>query len=116
MEQSIRISSTGKLRSNKHQTKKNTAITISKAYYLNNYSLLLFFNNGEQKIIDFLPVFSKYAQGAFSKYKELNLFKKLIVANGNIYWGKNEDLIFPISFLYNLPHTRKIKEEILYVI
>lgn len=40
MEKSIRISSTGRLRSNKHKTKKEEEITIKKAYYPGDYSIV----------------------------------------------------------------------------
>lgn len=44
-------------------------------------------------------------------------FKKFIVKNGNIYWGKNEDIIFPVHlFLEKKLQEQPISEEILYVL
>lgn len=44
-------------------------------------------------------------------------FKKLIVKNGNIYWGKNEDSIFPEHlFLEKKLQEQSTSEEILYVL
>ncbi|MBS1578840.1 MAG: DUF2442 domain-containing protein [Bacteroidetes bacterium] len=116
MEQNVRISSTSKLRSNKRKIKKEESLNITKAFYLGNYVILLFFNNGNQKTINFLPIFSKYVKGEFIKYAEPKAFKKFIIANGNIFWGRNEDVVFPVSFLYNHTSAKKIKEEILYVL
>ena len=42
-------------------------------------------------------------------------FKKFIVENGNIYWGKNEDVVFPADLLLK-GKEQKIAEEILYII
>lgn len=118
MDKSVHRTSRSKLRSNKSEIKKKKLLnlTITKAFYLGNFSVVLFFNNGIQKIIDFHPIFSKYLHGDYAKYKELKAFKKFIVKNGNIFWGKNEDVIFPVDFLYNHPSSKKTKEEILYVL
>lgn len=104
------------MRSNKPKTKKNEEIKIEQAYYLGGYIILLFFSNGKQKKVDFLPIFSKYVKGDFTKYITPSAFKKFIVANGNIYWGKNEDVIFPVHFLYANKNATVIPEEVLYVI
>ena len=89
---------------------------IERAYYLCEYCILVFFSNGKQKIINFQPLLLKYAKGHYSKYLKQTLFTKFQVANGNISWGKNEDIIFPVSFLYNNRNAKIQKEEILYVI
>ena len=104
------------MRNNKRKTQTEEKITIENAYYLGAFTILLFFSNGKQKKINFLPIFSKYAEGDFSKYVLPSVFKKFIVANGNIYWGKNEDIIFPVHFLYSNKNATVVSEEILYVI
>ena len=116
MEQSLRISSKSRLRNNRNQNKKEKEISIQKALYINGYDILLHFSNGTQKIINFLLLFSEYAKGDFEKYLKPSLFKKYIVDNGNIYWGSDEDIIFPASLLFNYPNSRLIKEEVLFVL
>lgn len=116
MEQSIRISSKSRLRNNKRKTQTEEKITIENAYYLGAFTILLFFSNGKQKKFDFLPLFSKYVKGDFTKYALPSAFKKFRVANGNIYWGKNEEVIFPVDFLYSNKNATLVSEEILYVI
>lgn len=91
-------------------------IIIENAYYLGGYIILLFFSNGKQKKFDFLPLFSKYVKGDFTKYALPSAFKKFILDNGNIYWGKNEEVIFPVHFLYSNKNATVVSEEILYVI
>ena len=36
----------------------------------------------------------------YNKYLKLSNFKKFYIDHGNIVWGKNWDLIFPIEKLY----------------
>jgi len=116
MEQSIRVASKRKLRKSEGKAQEEKSLSIIKAFYLGNHTLLLSFNNGVQKKLDFLPLFQQYLKEDYLQYVQLSRFKKFIVANGNIYWGKNEDVIFPVSFLYNHPKSRIEKEEVLYVI
>jgi len=71
--------------------------------------LKCYFNNDEQCIVNFLPLFSKLS-GAYEKYSQLKTFKKFVVENGNIFWGKNEAVIFPVSLLYNGALSKKPKE------
>ena len=104
MEPGIHISQKSKLRSGKAKDKKETkTLSIEKAHYLGGFNILVFFFFLVQKRIDFLPIFSKHVTGDFSEYATPSVFKKFIVENGNIYWGKNEDIIFPVSFYTILP-------------
>jgi hypothetical protein len=89
MEQSLRLSSKGKLPSNK-QKNKEEKLAIEKAYFLGGFTILEFFNNREQKQIIFLPIFARYVKGEFAKYATSQQFRKFIVHNGNIYWGKTK--------------------------
>ena len=92
------------------------AVSIDKAYFLGNKTLLLSFTNGVQKRLDFSLIFKQYVKGDYEHYARPSKFKRFVVANGIISWGKNEDVIFPVSFLYNHVKARKEKEEILYVL
>ena len=115
MEQSIYIKSKGRLQKSKNKIKAAEKITVRAAVYLKDCEILLYFNNGEQRIVNFLPLFSKLS-GAYTKYHIPKNFKKFIVLNGNIYWGENEDVIFPVASLYTGVFSKKPKEEILYII
>lgn len=90
-------------------------IKVIKACYLKDFEILLYFNNAEQRIVNFMPLFSKLS-GVYTKYSLAGNFKKFIVKNGNIYWGENEDVIFPVADLYTGVFSKKPKEEILYII
>jgi hypothetical protein len=52
----------------------------------------------------------------FLFFAETNQFKKFIVADGNLFWCKNEDVIFPVQALYDSRHSKLVEAEILYVL
>ena len=115
MEQSIHTKLKGGLRKDKSKTIAEKTVSVVKALYLKDFEVLLYFNNNWQRIVNFLPFFSKL-YGAYVKYSRHKNFKKFFVENGNIFWGENEDVIFPVSTLYNGSFSKKPKEEILYTI
>ena len=115
MELSIHTKSKGGLQKSNSKNKASEKIAVVAAVYLRDLKILLYFNNGEQRIVNFLPLFSKLS-GAYIRYSLPQNFKKFIVKNENFYWGKNEDAIFPVASLYTGIVSKKPKEEILYVI
>jgi len=65
---------------------------IVKAEYIQKYKLKVEFENGYSGIVDF----SEYSNrgGVFSKFKDLNFFKKYSVSEdlGTIVWGNEIDI------------------------
>lgn len=95
--------------------KKN--ISIRSAQYMNDFSIAVTFSTGITQLINFLPLFEKHLQGANLKYFSLERFKQFMVKNGNICWGKNEDVIFPAASLFKkIPLRAASSAEILYVL
>jgi hypothetical protein len=115
MANSIHLSKKGKVRH--HQQKaKQEIVEIKSAKYISAFIIAINFSNGKTKLIDFLPLFHKYVKGENLNYLALQKFKKFILRNGNIYWGKNEDIIFPVHFLLEEKlQEQDISEEVLYV-
>jgi hypothetical protein len=92
-------------------------IEIISACYVQYFTITLTFSSGDNKLVDFLPLFHKHVKGDNLKYFAPQKFKRFIVKNGNIYWGRNEDVIFPVQLLYGLNKKKyKSEEEILFVI
>ena len=115
----IHISQKGKVRrSHKKAEQKNVILTSAK--YLNDYKILLSFTSAGMRLstlVNFLPLFNKYVKGENLKYLDPQRFRKFIIKNGNIYWGRNEDVIFPVNLLLKQKGTSlSDKEEVLYVI
>ena len=90
-------------------------IVIKAARYINDFSVAVTFSTGITQLVNFLPLFEKHLKGENLKYFSLERFKKFIVKNGNICWGKNEDIIFPASRLFKKLPAGTGNPQILYV-
>jgi hypothetical protein len=108
MAASVYSSPGSRLRNNKSKA-KTKVITIVSAQYVIDFIISLTFNTGETKTVDFLPLFHKYLKGSNLKYFTLQNFKKFIIRDGNISWGKNEDVIFTIDLLYDFDSKQEDK-------
>jgi hypothetical protein len=74
-------------------------IKVVKATYTDGYSLIISFSDKSERIVDFEGFLNKQI-GFLSKYKMISNFKSYHIENGNVVWGKDWDLIFPIEQLY----------------
>lgn len=83
------------------QKKKPEDLTVQSAKYVQDFMIAITFTNGRTTVFDFLPLFHKYVKGENIKYFAPHNFKKFHVKNGNIYWGRDEDVIFPATLLLN---------------
>jgi hypothetical protein len=108
----IHSSRKSKMRSDKNKDKEKV-ILVTSAKYLNDFNITLIFSDGKKRIVDFLPLFHKYVKGDNLKYFNIETFKKFFVKNGNIFWGKNEDVIFTIDELYD---ELEGEEEVLFIV
>ena len=75
-------------------------ISVISATYVSGYKVRLSFNDGIQKTIDLAAFFSTHSHPQYNKYKNISSFKKFKIEMGNIVWGKDWDLIFPVYSLY----------------
>ena len=116
MENSIHLSQKSEMRSHPQKTKEEN-ITVLAARYISDFSIAVSFSSGPTQLVNFLPLFEKYVNGDNLKYFAPERFKKFIVKNGNIYWGRNEDVIFPVSlFFKDAALQAETSDEILYII
>lgn len=92
----IHTAQKSKLRKNKQES-----IKITDAVYLRNYEILVLFSNNRMKVVDFTLAIKNYAKGDYSVYAQKARFKKFRIEKGNIVWGKNWDLLFPIQDVFN---------------
>ena len=80
---------------------KQADIKIINAAYLSDYKVLVLFSNNRMKIVDFAKAIAEYAIGECAIFANKTAFKKFSIENGNIVWGKNWDLIFPVIDIFN---------------
>lgn len=69
---------------------------------LEDYKILVTFDNGEKRIKDMKPYLEK---GVFKKIKDEKIFKSVKLAYGTVSWGDNIDLcadsIYETSYNYD---------------
>ena len=75
-------------------------IYITNAEYMGGLSLKLTFNDQSERVIDFASFFDNHSHPQYNKYCDPAKFKKFYISNGNVVWGKNWDLMFPIENLH----------------
>ncbi len=114
MANSIYLSPKSKVRRNKEKVAQEN-LMVSSAKYFHDFTIAISFTNGKTSLVDFLPLFQKHVKGGNIKYFAPQNFKKFIVKNGNIYWGRNEDIIFPVSLFVHDEESHS-EEEVLYII
>lgn len=73
---------------------------IVKAKDLGNAQILLLFSDNKEQKIDVGDFIRRHPHPQYNKYLDPKKFKNFTIENGNITWGKNWDLIFPIEQLY----------------
>ena len=76
-------------------------LTITAAKYIAPLSVELTFSDGAIQIVDVGSFINKNPHPQYNSYLDEKKFKKFKFEMGNIVWGKNWDLIFPITTLRN---------------
>ena len=76
------------------------AISVSKAAYVDGYRVEVMFNDCKRRVVDFGNFLNKHSHPQYNKYKKPENFKKFSFEKGNIVWGKDWDMIFPVYDLY----------------
>lgn len=72
---------------------------VKKVKPLENYCLMLWFENQEQRIFDLKPYLEK---GIFNQLKNLSLFSSARVISGSVEWPNGLDLSFDTLYLESL--------------
>ena len=76
-------------------------LNIVSAKYVTPLSVELQFSDGTVKIVDIGSFIKAHPHPQYNSYLDEKKFKRFKIEMGNIVWGKNWDLVFPISALYN---------------
>ena len=63
-------------------------------------TIKLYFSDNSEKVVDVGDFIRRHPHPQYDKYLNWKHFKKATIENGNVVWGKNWDLIFPIEQLH----------------
>jgi hypothetical protein len=80
-------------------------LNVISAQYIEDYKVRIMFSDHTWQAIDFRPFLFAYDRGYYNKYRKPSVFKRFKIEEGNIVWGENQDLIFPVEML----HSGKLK-------
>ena len=65
-----------------------------------NLSVSLTFSDKTTQTVDVGEYIRRHPHPQYNKYLNPRKFSRFTLENGNVVWGKNWDLIFPIEQLY----------------
>lgn len=75
-------------------------LTVTEAEYVDQYQLRLTFSDGTSQMVDFGTFLLNHPHPQHNKYRKLTNFKRFRIERGNLVWGRDWDMIFPISQLH----------------
>ncbi len=73
---------------------------ITHATDTGNLTVNLTFNDATTQIVNVGDFIRRNPHPQYNKYLDPKKFRRFIIENGNIVWGKNWDLMFPIEQLH----------------
>lgn len=74
---------------------------IVKAQYRGGLRVELTFNDNFSRIVDFSPFLKNHPHPQYDKHQDPKHFQEFEIEYGNIVWGKDWDLVFPIQSPYS---------------
>ena len=76
-------------------------IYITEAREADNLSVDLLFSDNTSRRVDIGDFIRRHPHPQYNKYLDQRKFRRFEIVDGNIVWGKNWDLIFPIEQLHS---------------
>ena len=73
---------------------------ITKAENRGNLTVSLTFSDNTVRTVDIGDFIRRHPHPQYNKYLDPRKFSRFTIENGNIVWGKNWDLFFPVEHLY----------------
>jgi hypothetical protein len=74
-------------------------LEVTGAKYVSGYKLLLTFNDGAVRVVDFGPFLVRARNPDTTDYRDPKKFKSFHIQDGDLMWGDYQ-MIFPIMDLY----------------
>ena len=65
-----------------------------------NLCVRLTFNDGHKSVVDIGEFIRQHPHPQYNKYLDPILFRTFVIDDGNVVWGEDWDLIFPVENLY----------------
>lgn len=75
-------------------------LMITEAHSVGNLTVEMTFNDNTTQQINIGDFIHHHPQPQYDKYLDEKEFSKLVLDDGNIVWGEDWDLVFPIEQLH----------------
>lgn len=75
------------------------ATEVTKAQFIGDFAIRVYFNDGSNKLVDFKPFLEKSLHPEIREYLDESKFREFQIVDGNLNWN-DYDLIFPVWDLY----------------
>ena len=79
----------------------NDMLRIVSTEYMGGLSLRLTFSDGFVRILDFTEYMLAHPHPQHDPYLNPNRFREYYIDSGNLVWGEDWDMIFPVEDLYD---------------
>ena len=73
---------------------------IIKAENMGNLTVSLTFSDNTVRTVDIGDFIRRHPHPQYNKYLDPRKFSRFTIDNGNIVWGKNWDMVFPVEHLH----------------
>ena len=73
---------------------------ITKAENAGNLMIRLTFSDNTNKVVDIGDFIRRHPHPQYNKYLDAKKFSSFTIDNGNVVWGRNWDLVFPVEELH----------------
>ena len=73
---------------------------ITQAKDAGNLSVSLWFSDNTMQTINVGDFIRRHPHPQYNKYLDPKKFRRFTLENGNVVWGKNWDLMFPVEQLH----------------
>lgn len=74
---------------------------ITNATAMDDLKVLLTFSDDTTQVVNVGEFIRRHPHPQYNKYLDIHKFRRFTIENGNIVWGKNWDLMFPIEQLHS---------------
>ena len=72
-------------------------LAVTEAEHAGDRRLHLSFSDGTSQTVDFEPFLENHSHPQHNKYRRLTNFNRFRIEGGNVVWGRDWDLIFPVA-------------------
>ncbi len=79
---------------------KTKTLAVDSARYLDGLRLEIQFSDGTQRVLDFRPSIERQQIPDYQAYLNPEKFKEFKIEAGNVGWGEDWDLVYPVWKLY----------------